>query len=304
MKFKPPLDRMMPAMITADLHQMPVRDMEMLNYVFQPADNLRILMFGGGLFAWQRHEIAAAKPNVLIIQAGSPEETAEFAALSGAEVVIPYHHDTKKEETHTKAREIARQLAAKSRARLLDIEHGKVYEIGVTAESRDEHDSGPGKADSLPLKNNTTAGTLKGGCNVRTRQPEKEEEKREKRKKKSRKSRWMKNSGVIPCGASCLPSSSSGEASWPSSKPADIHKPDWWQGWSVFLAGTGVILLIKALYRLRPEHRRPVGGDDSNRHYPSMSRTGRHDRLVLQLADHFDCHRGGDCRMGLFPPRR
>jgi hypothetical protein len=41
---------------------------------------------------------------------------------------------------------------------------------------------------------------------------------------------------------------------------ADIGKPEWWQAWSVFLAGTGIILLIKALFRLRPEHRRPIGG--------------------------------------------
>jgi hypothetical protein len=41
---------------------------------------------------------------------------------------------------------------------------------------------------------------------------------------------------------------------------ADISKPEWWQAWSVFLAGAGIILLIKALFRLRPEHRRPIGG--------------------------------------------
>ncbi len=34
----------------------------------------------------------------------------------------------------------------------------------------------------------------------------------------------------------------------------------WWEGWSVFLAGTGVILLIKAAFRMRPAHRRPAGG--------------------------------------------
>jgi L-ascorbate metabolism protein UlaG (beta-lactamase superfamily) len=136
MQFKPPLDRMMPSMITAGLHQMPVRDMEMLNFVFQTMDNLRILMFGGGMFDWQRHEISSVRPNLLIIQAGNPAETAEFAALSGAEVVIPHHHDTQMEETHAKAGEIARQLAAKSKARLLDIEHGKWYEIGVKVESQ------------------------------------------------------------------------------------------------------------------------------------------------------------------------
>jgi hypothetical protein len=41
---------------------------------------------------------------------------------------------------------------------------------------------------------------------------------------------------------------------------ADIHKPGWWEAWSVFFAGTGIILLVKAIYRLRPEHRRPIGG--------------------------------------------
>jgi hypothetical protein len=41
---------------------------------------------------------------------------------------------------------------------------------------------------------------------------------------------------------------------------ADISKPEWWQAWSVFLAGTGLVLLVKALFRLRPEHRRAIGG--------------------------------------------
>ncbi len=40
---------------------------------------------------------------------------------------------------------------------------------------------------------------------------------------------------------------------------ANLVKASWWQGWAVFLAGTGVILLIKAAIRLRPEYRRPVG---------------------------------------------
>lgn len=34
----------------------------------------------------------------------------------------------------------------------------------------------------------------------------------------------------------------------------------WWKGWAVFIVGTGVILLLKALVRLRPEYRRPIGG--------------------------------------------
>lgn len=34
----------------------------------------------------------------------------------------------------------------------------------------------------------------------------------------------------------------------------------WWNGWAIFFIGTGIILLIKASARLRPEYRRPVGG--------------------------------------------
>jgi len=41
---------------------------------------------------------------------------------------------------------------------------------------------------------------------------------------------------------------------------ADLINVHWWNGWSIFLAGTGVIVLIKAAFRLLPEHRRPMGG--------------------------------------------
>jgi len=34
----------------------------------------------------------------------------------------------------------------------------------------------------------------------------------------------------------------------------------WWEGWAIFLIGTGVILLIKAAFRRIPEYRRPTGG--------------------------------------------
>jgi L-ascorbate metabolism protein UlaG (beta-lactamase superfamily) len=131
MDFKAPLNKMMPSMISANLHQMPVRDMEMINYVFQTSDNLRILIFGGLTAEYQRHEIAQTKPNVVIIQAGNAPAVAEFASLSGAEWVIPYHHDSKKEETHQKAQEIALQLASRSKANFLDIQPGKWYQIGV-----------------------------------------------------------------------------------------------------------------------------------------------------------------------------
>ncbi len=36
---------------------------------------------------------------------------------------------------------------------------------------------------------------------------------------------------------------------------------DWWEAWSVFLAGFGMIILLSTLYRIVvPEHRRPVAG--------------------------------------------
>lgn len=134
-RYNPPLDKMMPAMITADLHQMPVRDMEMLNFVFETSEHLRIAMFGGGAFGYQRHEILSYKPNVAIFQFGGSaagaEPMVELAALSGAELVIPYHHDSHPEVTHKNAKEIASLIAAKSKARFLDIEHGKWYELGV-----------------------------------------------------------------------------------------------------------------------------------------------------------------------------
>ncbi len=41
---------------------------------------------------------------------------------------------------------------------------------------------------------------------------------------------------------------------------ARVVTTPWWQGWSIFLAGTGVILLVKAAYNSRPAHRRPLGG--------------------------------------------
>jgi L-ascorbate metabolism protein UlaG (beta-lactamase superfamily) len=132
----PPLDKIMPAMIQAGLHQIPVRDMEMFNYVFQTSDNLRIAIFGGDAYNYQRHEIIQYHPNVVIFQFGSlrgAESMVDLAALSGAELVIPYHHDRNPEETHKIAQAISNMLEDKSRAHLLDIEHGKWYQIGVKA---------------------------------------------------------------------------------------------------------------------------------------------------------------------------
>jgi len=35
---------------------------------------------------------------------------------------------------------------------------------------------------------------------------------------------------------------------------------DYWQAWPAFLAGTGVILILKPLIRLIPVNRKPIGG--------------------------------------------
>jgi L-ascorbate metabolism protein UlaG (beta-lactamase superfamily) len=129
--YPPPLDKMMPALIQADLHQMPVRSLEMINFLFQASDNLRVLMFGGVTSENQKYEIAKTHPNVAFFQTGSPEVIADFAALSGAELVIPYHHDTNLAKTHENAQALAAQLAIKSKASFLDIEHGKWHEVGV-----------------------------------------------------------------------------------------------------------------------------------------------------------------------------
>jgi len=134
--YAPPLDKMMPAMIHAGLHQVPVRDMEMLNFVFETGDNLRIAVFGGVTHNYQRHEILQYRPHIALFQFGSlkgAEFMLDLAVLSGAELIIPYHHDRSPEETHHIARTIGAMLGNKSKARLLDIEHGKWYQVGVQA---------------------------------------------------------------------------------------------------------------------------------------------------------------------------
>ncbi len=132
-EYKPPLDKIVPAMQAAGLSQIPVRDMEMLDYIFQTSDNLRIMFFGGAPFEYQRNEIMQSHPNVLVMGSVVPAVSAQFAALSGAELVLPCHHDTGMVRTHARAQELAKELAARSKAQFLDIEHGKWYEIGIKA---------------------------------------------------------------------------------------------------------------------------------------------------------------------------
>jgi hypothetical protein len=43
---------------------------------------------------------------------------------------------------------------------------------------------------------------------------------------------------------------------------AKDHFPSWWEGWAVFFAGAGAVLLLTSFYRvLVPEHRRSVAGN-------------------------------------------
>jgi hypothetical protein len=92
------------------------------------------------------------------------------------------------------------------------------------------------------------------------RRNEKEEEKREKedekRTEKQSDEKWRRNPARVVMYAAIL--------IWAGIVALltldNLVAAPWWQGWPVFLAGTGVILFLKAAYNLRPEHRRPVGG--------------------------------------------
>ena len=107
---------------------------EQLNFVFQTSDNLRIYIYSAGPYQFLHKEVIEACPNVFFVQLGGLAlgEVAEVATLSGAEIVIPTHHDGDgEEEAHNRAREMAKHLAARSKAHLLDIVHGQWYEIGL-----------------------------------------------------------------------------------------------------------------------------------------------------------------------------
>jgi hypothetical protein len=92
------------------------------------------------------------------------------------------------------------------------------------------------------------------------RRGEKEEEKREKedekRTEKEGGEKWVRDPlrtisiGIILIWGGIVAYLSVG----------NLIKAEWWEGWAVFLAGTGLILLIKAAVRLLPEYRKSVGG--------------------------------------------
>lgn len=107
---------------------------EQLNFVFQTSDNLRLYIYSAGPDEYLRHEVLQAHPNVFFVQLGgvTAEAAAGVAALSGADIVIPTHHDGEGIDVmHRRAQELAQHLAKTSKARLLDVDHGTWYEIGV-----------------------------------------------------------------------------------------------------------------------------------------------------------------------------
>ena len=107
-----------------------------MNFVFQTGDNLRIYIYSAGPYDFLRQEVIQAHSNVFFVQLGivDPEKAAEVAALSGAEIIIPTHHDRLGvEETHKSAQEMAKHLAVRSKAQFVDIIHGQWYEIELKA---------------------------------------------------------------------------------------------------------------------------------------------------------------------------
>lgn len=107
---------------------------EQLSFVFQTRDNLRLYVHGAGPYDYLRQIIRDSHPHVFFSQLGGvrSEVAAEIAALSGAQIVVPVHHDMDGVElAHKRAASMANHMAKMSAAQLLDVEHGRWYEIGV-----------------------------------------------------------------------------------------------------------------------------------------------------------------------------
>ncbi|MBI4767113.1 MAG: hypothetical protein HY787_21415, partial [Deltaproteobacteria bacterium] len=107
---------------------------EQLNFLFQSEDNLRLFFYSSGPEDHLRPVVTEARPQVLFIQLGGTdiEKMADMAAISGAGLVIPTHHDGNGvESAHRLADKFADLLSKKSKARFIDIEHGKWYEIST-----------------------------------------------------------------------------------------------------------------------------------------------------------------------------
>ena len=107
---------------------------EQLNFVFQTSDNLRFYVCSSDINEHLCQEVTDTHCNVFLPQLGGidPGRVAEISILSGAEIIIPTHHDDGDDEAmHSMVHEMAKHLVAGTKDNLLDIEPGKWYEIGV-----------------------------------------------------------------------------------------------------------------------------------------------------------------------------
>ena len=106
-----------------------------LNFLFHTRDNLRTYLYRSGTYEYLRRELERAHPNILLCQllGNDPVKLAEFAALSGAEVIIPSHHDVRGRKVEQGLLEtMSKRLAELApRARLENLARGEWYEIGV-----------------------------------------------------------------------------------------------------------------------------------------------------------------------------
>jgi len=106
---------------------------EQLSFIFRTSDNLRTYVYSANPEDYLRQQVMEARPNIAFIQlTARPEYVAELAALSGAEIIIPTHHDMQGPDArHKSVEEMAAALKEKSSAQVIDTEYGKWYEVGV-----------------------------------------------------------------------------------------------------------------------------------------------------------------------------
>jgi L-ascorbate metabolism protein UlaG (beta-lactamase superfamily) len=126
------------AAILDKLNKAGVTGGEQLNFLFQTKGNLRFLFYSSGPEEFLQTVVAKARPNAIFVQLGGSdlEKIADVAALSGADIVIPTHHDgSGARNAHQITRNFSEILARRTNAQFMDIEHGKWYEISTVCRS-------------------------------------------------------------------------------------------------------------------------------------------------------------------------
>ncbi|MFC2038885.1 MBL fold metallo-hydrolase [Chloroflexota bacterium] len=110
---------------------------EQLNFILETGDNLRSYVYSANPENYLWKQVMEASPNLIFLQlTAKPEDVAEIAALSGAEVIIPTHHDMGGPEARHKAvEETVKHLAGLSTARFIDTEYGQWYTVGIDISS-------------------------------------------------------------------------------------------------------------------------------------------------------------------------